>query len=186
MENMRKPIVLVGMSGSGKSSIGKNFAKILNKSFFDLDREIEKNLNLKINEIFKIYGENYFRKKEHKNLIELIKKENSVIALGGGAFCQKRSSKIVKSCAISIWIDTDINVIYKRLNGNNNRPLLKGLVDSRLKERIIEIYQERYKCYSIADLRIKLSNKPLTKSVSITLNKLENYFNQEKSFGKKS
>ena len=171
MKNFSTPIILLGMMGSGKSSIGKVIAKNLNKKFFDLDKEIEKNLSLTVKEIFKNFGEEYFRKKEYENLKFLIDKENTIIALGGGTFCQKKCSDLVKKFAISIWIDTNINVIYKRLNGRNNRPLLNGLKNYSLKEKLTDIYNER-------------SNKPLAHSVSKTLKKINNYFYQDKKFEK--
>ena len=184
MKNFSKSITLLGMMGAGKSSIGKIIAKNLNKKFFDLDKEIEKNLKLTVKEIFNNFGEEYFRKKEYENLKVLIDKKNTVIALGGGTFCQKRSSDLVKTFAISIWIDTNINEIYERLNGRNNRPLLSGLKNYSLKEKLTDIYNARYECYSSADLHVRLSNKTLAQSVSTTLKKINTYFNQGEKFEK--
>ncbi len=175
MKISNKPIVLVGMTGSGKSRIGRDIAKKLNKVFFDLDKEIEKHVNLNVNEIFNNFGEFFFRKKEYEILYKIIKKKGTLISLGGGTNCQKNCNELVNSSSISIWIDTNINVIYKRLNGKSNRPLLKGLTHSSLKRKLIEIYSERYKYYKNANLRVKLSDNSLAQSVAITIRKYEDY-----------
>ena len=95
---MKKKIILIGMMGSGKTTIGKKLAKILNLDFIDTDKIIEKDCKIKINKIFEKFGESFFRKKEEKVVLKLLsKKKSSVMALGGGAFLNKKvQKKIIK------------------------------------------------------------------------------------------
>ena len=115
---MKKKIVLIGMMGSGKSTIGKILSKILNLDFVDTDILIEKKCGLTIKQIFKKYNENYFRNIEEKLILNILlnKKRPSVIALGGGAFLKKNLQKIILKKTISIWLDSSVNLIYKRCN----------------------------------------------------------------------
>ena len=111
---MKKKIVLIGMMGSGKSTIGKILSKILKLNFIDTDILIEKKCGLKIKEIFDKYGEKYFRHKEEKIILNILlnDKKPCVLALGGGAFLNKKLQKIVLKKTISIWLDANIELIY--------------------------------------------------------------------------
>ena len=173
MKIKSKSIVLVGMPGSGKSSVGRLLAKKLNKNYFDLDKEIEKDLNLNINKIFENFGESFFRKKEYEILKKIIHHHDTLISSGGGAFCQTNCFDLIKKYSLSIWVDTDINIIFKRLNGKKNRPLLKELKDKGLNEKLIEMYYERSKYYINSDLRLRVSDKSLSESVSKLVLKLK-------------
>ena len=173
MKITKKSIVLVGMPGSGKSSIGRVTAKKLNKSYYDLDKEIEKDLNLSTNLIFKNLGENFFREKEYETLKKIFFNTNTLISSGGGTFCHTKSFDLIKTFGLSIWVDTNIDIIFKRLNGKKNRPLLKGLKDKSLNEKLIEMYYERSKYYINADLRLKVSDTSLSDSISKIIDKFK-------------
>ena len=163
------------MPGSGKSSVGKLMAKKLNKNYFDLDKEIEKDLNLNINTIFENFGESFFRKKEYEILNKIIHHHDTLISSGGGTFCQTNCFDLIKKFSLSIWVDTNINIIFKRLNGKKNRPLLKGLEDKGLNKKLIEMYYERSKYYINSDIRLKVSEMSLSESVSKLLCKLKEF-----------
>ena len=100
-----KNIVLIGMMGSGKSSIGKILSKKLNLTFIDIDQKIEETEDSKISEIFNKFGENYFRKIEEKISLKFLSSENSVISLGGGGFINSSIRKMCKKNCLSFWLD---------------------------------------------------------------------------------
>ena len=152
---MRKNLTLTGMMGVGKSSIGKILAKNLNYNFVDIDKLIEKKEGTTINLIFKNKGEKYFRKIENDiSLIEL-KKANSVISLGGGAFLNNTIRKATKKFSISFWLDVSIDELIKRLKKSNNRPLL---LKKNISETVKKIYFERKKIYNESNYRIKCNS----------------------------
>ena len=149
---MSKNLVLTGMMGVGKSTIGKSLAERLSFSFVDIDKLIETKEGSSINLIFRKKSENYFRRLENIVSLEELKKSDSVISLGGGAFLNNAIRRAVKYSSVSFWLDVDINELTKRLNKTKRRPLLAG---KNLKDNINKIYLERKKTYSEADYRIK-------------------------------
>ena len=112
---MNNTLVLTGMMGSGKTSIGKEASTILGLKFYDTDLEIEKKLNMKIKDIFKLKGQNYFRQVEEKICIDLINGERKIVALGGGAFLNSAIREIVLKKSFSIWINVNLKTIVKRI-----------------------------------------------------------------------
>ena len=149
---MKKNLVLTGMMGVGKSTIGKNLAKQLSLRFIDIDKIIEKKDGLSINRIFKTKNEAYFRKLENDISLQELQKNGSVISLGGGAFLNKSIRNCVKKTAISFWLDLNIEELVKRLNRSKKRPLL---FNKNIRETVSKIYMERKKTYNEADFRIK-------------------------------
>ena len=163
------------MMGVGKSSIGKILAKSLNYNFVDVDKLIEKKEGTTINLIFKNKGEKYFRKIENDiSLIEL-KKANSVISLGGGAFLNNTIRKATKKFSISFWLDVSIDELIKRLKKSNNRPLL---LKKNISETVKKIYFERKKIYNEADHRIKCNSLKSEQIVEKILNLYEKSTNK--------
>jgi len=163
---MLKTIVLIGMMGSGKTSVGKELAKKLNLSFIDIDHEIERKYDKTVFEIFKKKGEPFFRKIEENISCKLINGKPSVIALGGGAYLNKKIRKRIKLHGISIWVNASLENIYLRINNSKNkRPLLDY---KNLKKTIKEIYDERKPIYKMADYMIKSNSN----SKSETVNKI--------------
>ena len=153
---MKKNLVLTGMMGVGKSSIGKDLSKKLNMSFCDVDMAIEKKLSLSIAEIFKKNGEEYFRKVEEKETIDFINKKNFVIALGGGAFINKNVRDASSKNCVSFWLDLDAKTIYQRIKVNMKRPLLNY---NTTEQEIGKLYEARKKIYSLSDFRIDCNFK---------------------------
>jgi shikimate kinase len=150
---MLKTIVLIGMMGSGKTSVGKELAKKLNLDFIDIDQEIEKKYEMTISEIFQTKGEHYFRKIEENMSCKLINGKPCVISIGGGSFINIKVRNKIKIDGISIWINTGLEKIYERLNkSKNKRPLLNY---KKLKKSIKEIYNKRKPIYKKANYTIQ-------------------------------
>ena len=152
---MRKNLVLTGMMGVGKSTIGKSLSIKLKMNLFDVDKIIENKENMAINEIFKLKGEEYFRKIEKQISLVELKRENSVIALGGGAFIDSQiRGEVLKKCT-SFWLDLSVDNLTKRLLTSYERPLLKK---NNLKEELNNLLDKRREKYSLANFRIDCNN----------------------------
>ena len=174
-----KPIVLVGMMGCGKSTIGKIVAEKLNWIFLDSDKEIENNMKLSTKEIFDKYGEKFFRNKEYEIFKFYSKKKNILISSGGGSFCHKITYNIIKDYFYSIWLDVNEDILFQRLKKNKNkRPLLKSLNDNELKKKVSDIIFERKNCYIKANKRIELPEQNINESSNKTYLEIKNYQNQ--------
>ena len=137
--------------GVGKSTIGKNLAKKLKYNFVDVDKLIEAKEGSSINFIFKNKSEVYFRKVENEITLAELKKNDSVISLGGGAFLSNEIRKSAKKLSVSFWLDVPINELIKRLKKNKKRPLL---FKKNIEETVKKIYFDRKKIYNEADYRI--------------------------------
>ena len=138
--------------GVGKSTIGKILAKKLEYKFIDVDKLIEQKEGLSINLIFKNKGETYFRKIESEIALRELKKQDSVIALGGGAFLNNLIRKNTKKLSTSFWLDVPLEELINRLSKSKQRPLLHKKNTS---ETVEKIYFDRKKIYNEADYRIK-------------------------------
>ena len=152
---MRKNLVLLGMMGVGKTTVGKIVAKKQNLEFIDTDKNIEEKCSMKISEIFKKKGEKFFRIEEEKELLKLLKKNNCVIALGGGAFINKTVRNNILKNAVSMWLDIDLKTLIKRIKWNKKRPLLNK---ENNQEQINKLYSERKNIYKLANHRINCNN----------------------------
>ncbi len=169
---MVKSIVLVGMMGSGKSSIGRILAKELKIPFVDTDQLIEKTYKKKISNIFKIHGEAFFRRLEYKTCSAVLKAHDAkVISIGGGAFINPKIRNLIKSKAISIWFNVSLNNLYLRLKkSKNKRPLLDY---ANLKNSILKTLNHRKKYYRLANLCINIKDENPKQLVKLILNKYE-------------
>ena len=152
---MSKNLVLLGMMGVGKTTLGKIVSKKLNLQFIDTDDNIEKNCSMKISEIFKKKGEEFFRVEEEKEVLKSLKESNSVIALGGGSFVNEIARKNILENAISIWLDVSIDDLNKRIKWNDKRPLLG---EGSNEEKIKKLYIERKDIYKLANHKINCDN----------------------------
>ena len=148
---MRKNLVLLGMMGVGKTTLGKILANKYKYSFIDIDSNIEKKNLMSINEIFEKKGENFFRIEEEKITLNSLDKKNCIIALGGGAFTNEKIREKVLNSSISIWLDLNLNLLSNRLKNQRKRPLLKNEI---LKKKIEEIYNNRKGIYNLANYKI--------------------------------
>jgi shikimate kinase len=162
---VKKNLVLLGMMGVGKSTLGKIVAKKLDLKFADTDLNIEKNCSMKIWEIFKNKGEDFFRSEEEKEALECLKKNKTVIALGGGAFMNKNIRNLILKNSLSFWLDLNLNTINKRVKWSKKRPLLN---QKKEEEIIKKLYSERKNIYKLAKYKIncnKLSKTAITKKI---------------------
>ena len=151
---IKKNLVLLGMMGVGKTRIGKYVARRLKINFFDIDKLIEKKNEMKITEIFKTKGEIYFRKEEEFVTIKYLNKKGSIISLGGGGFINDKIRKKVLSECISVWLNANLETIYKRIKNSKKRPL----INKNNQNNIGKVFMERKKIYSLADHEINCDN----------------------------
>jgi shikimate kinase len=121
----RRSVVLVGMMGAGKSSIGRRLATRLGIPFVDADAEIELAAGMTIGEIFDAHGEPYFRSGEVRVIARLLDNGPQVLATGGGAFMDARTRDNVRAKGVSVWLKAELDVLTRRLRRRNDRPLLK-------------------------------------------------------------
>tara|TARA_B110000914_G_C15138734_1_gene298401 strand:- start:28 stop:540 length:513 start_codon:yes stop_codon:yes gene_type:complete len=148
--NSKKNLVLLGMMGSGKSSIGYLVSKKLNLKFFDIDILIEDEVGMKISNIFKEKGEDYFRNIEEKVTLKILKANNAVVSLGGGGFINDKIRKEVLANNVSFWLNWDSEVLLKRIINSKNRPLAFNSSD----QEILSLIKKRLKIYSKAKFKI--------------------------------
>jgi shikimate kinase len=148
---LSKPIVLVGLMGAGKSTVGRRLARDLGLSFVDSDDEIAEAAGCSISDIFEIYGETLFRDLEKRVLLRLMTGEPLVIATGGGAFIQPEIRAAILAQAQSIWLRADLDVLIERVSRRNTRPLLQTGDKRAILTRLIE---ERHPVYALADITI--------------------------------
>ena len=165
----KKNIVFLGMMGSGKSSIGRLISKKLKLDFFDIDENIEKNLKMKISKIFNEKGENFFRKYEEKLTLDILKKDNIVISLGGGAFLNRIIRKEVLLNHLSFWLKWDSQVLATRIESSSKRPLVFNLT----KNDLVIMSEKRSNIYSKAMYTIDCNNLTKDEIVSKVINKYE-------------
>ena len=164
---MEKNLTLTGMMGVGKTTIGKRLAKKLNYAFVDIDKIIEKQEGESISSIFKNKGENYFRKLETQQTIKELKKDNSVISLGGGAFMNKELRKVLKQRASTFWLHWNSDTLIKRIKNNDKRPIIKGLDNVEIKKLI----NDRNKIYYFSDFKITCESLKKTEIVDKIIKK---------------
>src|SRR5204862_4545680 len=121
-----RPIVLVGLMGAGKTTIGRRLARRLNLPFVDADEEIEAAAGLSIAEIFERYGEPHFRDGERRIVARLIEGPRRVIAAGGGAFVDRGTRALILERCIAVWLDADVELLAERVSRRDHRPLARG------------------------------------------------------------
>lgn len=147
-----KPIVLIGLMGAGKSSVGLRLARTLGVEMVDSDQEIEAAAAMTIPEIFERFGESHFRDGERRVISRLLTEEPCVIATGGGAFMDDETRSLIAERAISVWLRADLDVLVQRTAGRTHRPLLnKG----NPRQILAELIEKRYPIYSEADVVVE-------------------------------
>ncbi|MGV3576958.1 MAG: shikimate kinase [Devosia sp.] len=152
-----RPLILVGMMGAGKTTVGRRLATRLGRRFLDSDEEIEKAAQMTIPEIFAQRGEPEFRAGETRVISRLLKENDIVLATGGGAFVNPETRALVKAGAVSVWLKADLDVLFERVSRRSNRPLLKTADPKGTLEKLIE---ERYPIYAEADLTVLSRDVP--------------------------
>jgi shikimate kinase len=155
---LTRPLVLVGLMGAGKTTVGRRIARKLRLGFYDADDEIEKAATISISEIFTEYGEEEFRALERRVIARILEEEKpSVIATGGGAFMNPQTRKLIKEKAVSVWLKADIDVLLDRVTRRDTRPLLRNTDPRAVMERLL---RQRAPAYSQADIHIASDKGP--------------------------
>ena len=168
-ENAR-PLVLVGMMGVGKSTIGRKLAALLRLPFADADDEIVKAAKMPIAEIFDTYGEAYFRDGERRVIARMLDSGPCVIATGGGAFVQDDTAALILDKGIPIWLDSDVDTLVERVGRNSKRPLLRG---DNVREIVTRMKAEREPAYARAQIKVMSDAGPHNATVNRILEALE-------------
>ncbi len=150
----KKNLVLVGMMGSGKSTIGRKIAKKLKLDFIDIDKEIERHEKMSVSQIFFIKGENYFRNLEEKVVLDKLRLKAKIISLGGGSFINKNVRKNIIKNHISVWLNWDKFTLIERIIKNDKRPLVNKLTQKEL----LKMIKERSAIYNKSHFKLDCEN----------------------------
>ncbi len=179
-----RPIVMVGLMGAGKTSIGRALARRLKIPFVDSDKEIEAAAGCSVVDIFSMYGEAEFRRVEHRVMERLLDSAptRKVISTGEGAFITPAVREMVLRRAITIWLRADLELLVKRTNFRDTRPQLLH-TDSR--KILAQLIKERYDIYALADITVETKDESLRKTLDKVLDALKTYTNERKTNGKK-
>ena len=169
-----KPIVMVGLMGAGKTSVGRALARSLGIDFVDSDSEIEAAAGASVVDIFSMYGEQEFRRAETSVIERLLdtKPRVKVISTGEGAFITPAVREMVMRRAISIWLKADLDLLVKRTNFRHTRPQLLNN-DSRV--ILSQLINERYETYAMADIMVETHDESLRKTLNAVLRALVQY-----------
>ena len=163
-------ILLVGMMGVGKTTVGKSLASYLNKTFIDTDHEIQKRTGVKIPVIFEIEGEAGFRKREAKMLRELLKIYNIVLATGGGIILNRENRELLRQNGTIVYLRATVNDLWHRTRHNKDRPLLQTL---DLQAKLAELYDQRDPIYrEIAHIVVESRKQSIRQMVKLLVQQL--------------
>ncbi len=152
-----RPLVLVGMMGAGKTTVGRRLATRLGRRFVDSDEEVEKAAGMSIEDIFAAHGEADFRVGEVRVIARLLKEADLVLGTGGGAFINPETRALVKQLAVSVWIKADFDLLFSRVSRRSNRPLLKTANPRETLQQLIDV---RYPTYAEADVTVVSKDVP--------------------------
>ena len=147
-------VVLVGIMGAGKTTVGRLLAKRLGYKFRDLDEEIERRVGLSVKDIFERYGEARFREDELREAEDAMAKERLVVATGGGAFAQPMTRTVLREAATTVWLSCRVEAVLRRVSLDGSRPLAES------RETIAKLIEERERAYSLADVRVDTTAIP--------------------------
>jgi shikimate kinase len=173
-ENCTQPIALVGMMGSGKSTVGRRLAQSLGRQFIDADRELEARLNVPIPTIFELEGEEGFRKRESLLLEELCQRPGLVLATGGGVVLAEVNRGVLRDRAYVVYLKASLPELWHRLRHDKGRPLLRA---PNPRERIAELVQARDPLYeSVANLEVLTSRQPVERLVADIIERIPQGF----------
>ncbi len=168
--SVARTIVLVGLMGAGKTTVGRRLARRLGLEFADSDFEIEKAAQMTVGDIFSSYGEDYFRDGERRVISRLMDGPPRVLATGGGAFINEETRSLMKEKSITIWLDASLDVLLERTSRRDTRPLLK---DGDPKSILKQLLEERGPIYAQADIKIQSSDGPHDMVVNSIIQTLE-------------
>lgn len=152
-----RPVVLVGLMGVGKSTVGRRLANMLGKDFVDVDEEVERAADRTVSEIFAEHGEAYFRDGERRVIARLMDEAHGVIATGGGAFVDPDTRALILERGIAVWLDCDIDTLVERTARRDSRPLLRGGDPRAI---LTDLKDRRGPFYAEAQIHIVTDNAP--------------------------
>lgn len=169
-----RPVVLVGMMGVGKSSVGRKLAGLLHMPFIDADEEIERAAQMSISEIFAQYGEPYFRDGERRVIARMLGESGhrKVIATGGGAFCNAETRQLILDKAVAVWLDSDVDTLVERTARKQHRPLLQQGDPREILERL---RNERQPDYAQAPIHVTSRDGPHSETLSRILKGIDEW-----------
>ncbi len=153
----KQTIVLVGIMGAGKSSVGRRLAQELKIPFFDSDDEVEKAASMTIPEIFSKHGEEEFRRVEARVIERLLEEPRMILATGGGAFMNEATREIMLKNAITVWLNADLETLWRRVSKKGGRPLLKK---ENPKQVLADLLTLRKPIYALADYEVASIDGP--------------------------
>lgn len=168
----RRSIVLVGLMGAGKSTVGRRLAHRLKLPFLDADSEIEAAAGMSISDIFATYGEAHFRDGEVRVIRRLLSQPRHVLATGGGAFMRSETRQAIAENGISVWLRADLDTLVKRVSRRGGRPLL---AEGDARETLSGLIAERYPVYALADIIVDTGNGPHETVVDAIIEKLKTW-----------
>ncbi len=173
-----KPVVMVGLMGAGKTSVGRALAHHLGVPFVDSDKEIERAAGCSVVDIFSMYGEQEFRRVEQHVIDRIIDTPPriKVISTGEGAFITSKVRERILNDAISIWLKADLDLLVKRTGGRNTRP---QLLNNDSKKILAQLIAERYNIYKMANITVETFDESLHKTVTKVLNALEQHLQKK-------
>ena len=148
---LKKPVVMIGMMGAGKTAVGKALAHALDVPFLDSDSEIEEAANMTVQEVFARDGEAFFRQKETQVIERLLDGRVGVISTGGGAFLAEVNRRVISAKGVSVWLNAELDVLWERVRHRDTRPLLKT---ANPYETLKSIFLARRDLYALADLSV--------------------------------
>jgi shikimate kinase len=167
-----RSIVLVGLMGAGKSTVGRRLAGRLGMRFTDADQEIEAAAGMVISDIFALHGESYFRNGERRVIARLLQEGPLVLATGGGAYVDPETRRRIAEVAISIWLRAEFDVLMRRVRKRVNRPLLQTPDPEATMRGLME---KRYPIYALADIVVESREIPHDRVVQDTLQALDRW-----------
>jgi len=170
--HLERPVVLVGLMGSGKSCVGRRLAVRLGLPFRDADAEFETAAGCTISEYFAQFGEASFREGERRVIARLLEGPPCVLATGGGAFCQPETRARIKEGAVSVWLRADLGLLLKRTIGRDHRPLLK---QGDPREILAKLMASRHPLYAEADITVDTTDDPPEVTVAAVLAAVGDY-----------
>ena len=153
----RRSVVLVGLMGAGKSTVGRRLASRLGLPFKDADHEIQEAANMTIADIFAVHGEPYFRSGEQRVIARLLADGPLVLATGGGAFMNAETRTRIKEAGISVWLRADLDILMRRVRKRANRPLLRNADPEGTMRQLMSV---RYPVYALADIAVESREAP--------------------------
>ena len=179
MSRINKIILLVGLMGSGKTSVGKRLARRLSLPFIDGDQEIEKAAGLSLVDVLKCFGEKEYRAGEERVMKRLLQGNPCVLASGGGSFVAAQTRELAKEHAVTIWLKADIDTLYHRTAGRTRRPFLLG-DNATVKSKLQEYITEEYPYYSEADIVVETRDEKVENTVKRVASAVYHFFQQQK------